>query len=155
MTVMKALVQVQQAVQCNIQAVLGIIWKTLVMVVLDALVIVMREAATQQLTTAVVVELTYFQKTGIYSGDNMAIKKDITKEDGTTVGYWKIIEMWINYKNSVTAVQLEGYLSQEFRLEGKSPSCVHPVSLNGVVESREAAYNLLKSTPKFLDAEDC
>jgi hypothetical protein len=85
----------------------------------------------------------------------MAIKKDITKEDGTTVGYWKIIEMWINYKNSVTAVQLEGYLSQEFRLEGKSPSCVHPVSLNGVVESREAAYNLLKSTPKFLDAEDC
>jgi hypothetical protein len=88
----------------------------------------------------------------------MALKKDITLENGVTTSYHRILFIQ-SVINSNTSIAVLSYVSQESREAEDSETPPYKVSATYSSEyienmTIEDAYNYLKNLPEFEGAED-
>ena len=88
----------------------------------------------------------------------MALKKDITQENGVTTSYHRILLIQ-SVINSNTSIAVLSYVSQESREAENSETPPYKVSATYSSEyienmTVEDAYNYLKTLPEFEGAED-
>lgn len=89
----------------------------------------------------------------------MAIINQITLESGLSIGQAYIRVQGINGNKNIASINLEVFVSQEKRDEGKSPITYFnytfvPMTEDNAPRWDKQAYEYLKTLPEFADAID-
>jgi len=93
----------------------------------------------------------------------MALGKEIELPNGSTASYWRLLEIVDARKDHALFLRLEGYKTQQHRLDGKPPVVTEDYNFDGADYPEQSmnesggiivGYTKLKTLPKFAGATD-
>ncbi len=93
----------------------------------------------------------------------MALQKEIEFPNGSTASYWRLSEIIDARKDKNFFLRLEGYKTQQHRLDGKPPVVTEDYTFDDVDYPQESlnesggiivGYTKLKTLPRFAGATD-